>query len=152
MATSTRLNPEVKKKDEEWKWNLTIAIVIVSSVIVVFVDYLFPLTTSQTVYFWIFDLVSVLVLFVNYMKRLNGSKNKVKFVLKHWYEIPAMMPLIITGTPFLATSGILSYLRFIALFRLIRLYSIWTYIKRGEVILSGALSIIIIFLEPWVTI
>ena len=73
MATSTRLNPEVKKKDEEWKWNLTIAIVIVSSVIIVFVDYLFPLTTSQTVYFWIFDLVSVLVLFVDYMKRLNGS-------------------------------------------------------------------------------
>jgi voltage-gated potassium channel len=143
MARSARLNPEVKKKEEEeWKWNLLITIVIVSSVIVVFIDYLFPLTTSQTVYFWIFDLVSVSVLFVDYMKRMKGSENKVKFLLRHWYEIPAMMPLIITGTPFLATSGILSYLRFIALFRLIRLYSIWTYIKGGEVILLGALSII----------
>jgi voltage-gated potassium channel len=53
-----------------------------------------------------------------------------------------MMPLIITGTPFLATSGILVYIRFIALFRLIWLYNIWTYIKGGEVVLLGALSII----------
>jgi voltage-gated potassium channel len=142
MARSARLNPELKNKEEEWKWNLLITIVIVSSVIVVFIDYLFPLTTSQTVYFWIFDLVSVFVLFVEYLNRFKVSENKVKFVLKHWYEIPAMMPLVITGTPFLATSGILSYLRFIALFRLIRLYSIWTYIKGGEVILLGALSII----------
>lgn len=52
------------------------------------------------------------------------------------------MPLIVTGTPFLASSGILSYIRFIALFRLVRLYNIWTYIRGGEVVLLATLSII----------
>ena len=44
--------------------------------------------------------------------------------------------------PFLASSGILSYIRFIALFRLVRLYNIWTYIRGGEVVLLATLSII----------
>jgi hypothetical protein len=82
------------------------------------------------------------MLFIDYIKRLLNSRDKGSFILKHWYEIPAMMPLIITATPVLADSGILSYIRFIALFRLIRLYNIWTYIKGGEVVLLDTLSII----------
>jgi voltage-gated potassium channel len=98
-------------------------------------------TNYLTVYLWIFDLFSVCMLFIDYIKRLLNSGDKGSFILKHWYEIPAMMTLI-TATPVLADSGILSYIRFIALFRLIRLYDIWTYIKGGEVVLLGALSII----------
>ena len=142
MANTIRSNQGVHRKEREWKWNLLLTIIIISSVIVVFIDYLFPLTTTQALYLWIFDLISVSLLFIDYMKRLRRSENKGRFILKHWYEIPAMMPLIVTGTPFLATSGILSYIRFIALFRLIRLYNIWTYLKGGEVVLLGTLSII----------
>ena len=75
------------------------------------------------------------------MRRLHSSESKTRFILRHWYEIPAMMPLIVTSTPFLA-SGILGYIRFIALFRLVRLYNIWTYIRGGEVVLLATLSII----------
>jgi voltage-gated potassium channel len=42
----------------------------------------------------------------------------------------------------LILDGILSYIRFIALFRLVRLYNIWTYIRGGEVVLLATLSII----------
>ena len=139
--SSTKIVPSTEQKEKGW-WNLFITIVIISSVIVVFIDYLFPLTTSQTLYLWIFDLISVSILFIDYMRRLRSSESKTRFILSHWYEIPAMMPLIITGTPFLASSGILSYIRFIALFRLVRLYNIWTYIRGGEVVLLATLSII----------
>jgi voltage-gated potassium channel len=141
MANSICSNHEVQSKESEW-WNLFLSIIIISSVIVVFIDYHFPLTTSQSLYLWIFDLFSVCMLFIDYIKRLHNSRDKGSFILKHWYEIPAMMPLIIAATPVLADSGILSYIRFIALFRLIRLYNIWTYIKGGEVVPLGALSII----------
>ena len=82
------------------------------------------------------------ILFIDYMRRLRSSESKTRFILRHWYEIPAMMPLIVTGTPFLASSGFLSYIRFVALFRLVRLYNIWTYIRGGEVVLLATLSII----------
>lgn len=140
--SSTKILTSEKQKEKGWWWNLFITIVIISSVIVVFIDYLFPLTDSQTLYLWIFDLISVSILFIDYMRRLRSSESKTRFILRHWYEIPAMMPLIVTGTPFLASSGILSYIRFIALFRLVRLYNIWTYIRGGEVVLLATLSII----------
>ena len=139
--SNTKILTSEEQKEKGWWWNLFITIVIISSVIVVFIDYLFPLTESQTLYLWIFDLISVSILFVDYMRRLRSSESKTRFILRHWYEIPAMMPLIVTSTPFLA-SGILGYIRFIALFRLVRLYNIWTYIRGGEVVLLATLSII----------
>lgn len=131
-----------EQRKGEWKWNLLVGVLIVSSVIVVFVDYLFPLTVSQTWFIWIFDLISVSILFIDYIKRLRDSKSKSKFIIKYWYEIPAMVPLIVTGSPDLASSEFLNYIRFIALFRLARLYNLWTYIKGGEVVLLGALALI----------
>lgn len=139
--SNTKILTSEEQKEKGWWWNLFITIVIISSVIVVFIDYLFPLTESQTLYLWIFDLISVSILFIDYMRRLRSSESKTRFILRHWYEIPAMMPLIVTSTPFLA-SGILGYIRFIALFRLVRLYNIWTYIRGGEVVLLATLSII----------
>ena len=86
-------------KAKGWKWNLIVAIIIISSVIVVFVNALLPLTATQIWYIWIFDLMSMFNIFIDYMNRLLSSDNKSRFILKHWYEIPAMMPLIVIGTP-----------------------------------------------------
>lgn len=142
MTKSKNIIASTEQKKKEWKWNLLVTVFIISSVIVVFVDYLFPLTVSQRWFIWIFDLISVSILFIDYIRRLRNSKSKSGFITKHWYEIPAMIPLIVTGTPDVASSEFLSYIRFIALFRLARLYNLWTYVKGGEVVLLAALSII----------
>lgn len=52
------------------------------------------------------------------------------------------MPLVVTGTPFIASSGILGYIGFIALFRLVRPLQYFDIYKGGEVVLLASLSII----------
>jgi voltage-gated potassium channel len=67
-------------------------------------------------------------------------------LLKHWFEIPAMIPLIIMLA--IDPSSNLQYLRFLALFRLFRLYQILSLLKGkgGElIILAGVSGISIIF-------
>jgi len=129
-------------KAEDWRWDLLVSILIIASVLVVFADYLFPLTESEKWILRVIDLGSVSVLVIDYVKRLRHSKNTKGFMLKHWYELPAMLPLFVTGSPEIASSGILVYIRFIAIFRLIRLYNLWSYIKGGELLILATLSTI----------
>lgn len=116
--TSTDIN------HEDWRWDLLVSILIITSVLVVFGDYLFPLTELEKWTLRIIDLGSVIVLVIDYVKRLRLSKNTKGLMLKQWYELTAMLPLFVTGSPEIASSGILVYIRFIAIFRLIRLYNL----------------------------
>jgi voltage-gated potassium channel len=142
MSKSKNMLLPTASKDKEWRWDLLVAVFIIVSVIVVFVDYLFPLTEPEKWFIRVVDLVSVSTLLCDYVKRLRLSKAKKSFMLKHWYEIPAMMPLFVTGAPEIASFEILNYIRFIALFRLIRLYNLWSYIKGGELLILATLSTI----------
>ncbi|MGA8106404.1 MAG: ion channel, partial [Nitrososphaeraceae archaeon] len=89
----------------------------------------------------------VVLLILDYSARLSKTtEKKTHFILKNWYEIPAMIPLILVVST--DPSSSLQYVRFIAFFRLFRLYQILSLLKGkgGELItLAAASSISIIF-------
>lgn len=127
--------------------NLAIATSIVGSLIIVLVEYMSILTFNQRLILGGFDLALVIVLVRDYASRLNKEKGrKLYFLLKRWYEIPALIPLIIFLP--LDPSSSLHYLSFLVFFRLFRLYQILRLLngKGGEfVVLSGITAISIIF-------
>jgi voltage-gated potassium channel len=127
--------------------NLAFAVSIVASLLIVFVEYLFPLDFEQRLILDTFDLVIVILFALDFYARFSRtSEKKLHFLLKHWFEIPAMIPLIILLL--IDPSSNLLYLRFLALFRLFRLYQILSILKGkgGElIILAGVSGISIIF-------
>jgi voltage-gated potassium channel len=127
--------------------NLAFAVSIVASLLIVFVEYLFPLGFEQRLILDTFDLIIVILLGLDFYARLSRtSEKKLHFLLKHWFEIPAMIPLIVLLA--IDPSSNLQYLRFLALFRLFRLYQILSLLKGkgGElIILAGVSGISIIF-------
>jgi voltage-gated potassium channel len=123
------------------KFNLAFAVSIVASLLIVFVEYLFPLDFEQKLILDAFDLVIVVLLaFDFYVRFSRTSEKKLQFMLKHWFEIPAMIPLIIILA--IDPSSNLQYLRFLALFRLFRLYQILSLLKGkgGELIILAGVS------------
>jgi voltage-gated potassium channel len=127
--------------------NLAFAVSIVASLLIVFAEYLFPLDFEQRLILDTFDLVIVILLGLDFYARFSRtSEKKLHFFLKHWFEIPAMIPLIVLLA--IDPSSNLQYLRFLALFRLFRLYQILSLLKGkgGElIILAGVSGISIIF-------
>ena|ERR671918_2299729 len=100
------------------KIRIIISLLIIASVLVVFVDILYPLTSIQRLVLRTFDLGVVVILALDYVARLRSSEDKRKFILRHLYEFPAMVPLFLTGTA--DSTTFLYYIRLIALFRVIR--------------------------------
>ena len=128
-------------------FNLAFAVTIVASLLIVFVEYLFPLDFEQRLILDTFDLIIVIFLGLDFYARLSRtSEKKLQFMLKHWFEIPAMIPLIVLLA--IDPSSNLQYLRLLTLFRLFRLYQILSLLKGkgGElIILAGVSGISIIF-------
>jgi hypothetical protein len=54
-----------------------------------------PGCTPSSYVLYIFDFIVVVILAIDFTIRMNASEDgRLKFVLKHWYEIPAMIPLV----------------------------------------------------------
>jgi voltage-gated potassium channel len=100
-----------------------IAALTLVSVIIALLLYILPLSQNQIVAIYIFDLIVVVILAADFIGRMKKSKQGVKFIVKNWYEIPAMLPLLlftaIETQPFVGAA--VRSLRFIRLFRLLRL-------------------------------
>ena len=66
--------------------------------------------------------------------------------MNHWYEIPAMLPLVLYASADASTIAgqVLEQFRIIAFFRLVRLYYILTLIQGSRFVLLSAFSIITI--------
>ena len=59
------------------------------------IQYVYPLSDFQMQAVYIFDFIVVVILAVDFIIRMNASDDsRLKFVLRHWYEIPAMIPLV----------------------------------------------------------
>jgi voltage-gated potassium channel len=132
-----KVNPSKSNKK-----GIIMSLLIISSVFVVFVDILYPLTSTQTLVLRTFDLGVVVILALDYAVRLRSSTNKRKFFLRHLYELPAMIPLFLTGAA--DSTSFLHYIRLIALFRIIRLYNIMSYVDGSELIILASMSAICI--------
>ena len=125
---------------------IVIALLTVVSLVVILIDIFFSLNAEQKIFIYIFDLVVVVVLATDYAFRVRRSSKRSRYIMKHWYEIPAMLPLILyasADTSTLAGQVVIQF-RAIAFFRLVRLYYILTLIQGSRFVLLSAFSIITI--------
>jgi hypothetical protein len=74
---------------------LIIAAIMVVSVIVSILFYVITLSPSQTNPIYLFDLVIIGVLVFDFYTRMRKSKNHKKFIMHNFYEIPALLSLIL---------------------------------------------------------
>lgn len=105
-----------------YKIEIFINIITAVSVLFIVVQYLFSLTSIQLSIVYVFDFLVVIILAVDFSNRAIKSKQGLRYVLRHWYELPAMIPLftfsIIEGWE----NSIVAILRLIRLVRLIQLF------------------------------
>jgi voltage-gated potassium channel len=131
------------------RWmDILIASLTVISLIIVLVDYILPLSSSQKAAVYLFDLAVVICLAWDFTLRTKASSNKSSYLLRHWYEFPAMLPLILYSVVDSSTffGLIIHNLRFITFFRLIRLYNLISLIGGSEfVLLAGFSAFAIVF-------
>jgi voltage-gated potassium channel len=125
---------------------LVIALLTVISLIVILIDIFFPLNAEQKRFIYVFDLVVVLILATDFAFRVRRSAKKSRYIMNHWYEIPAMLPLVLYASADTSTIAgqVLEQFRVIAFFRLIRLYYILTLIQGSRFVLLSAFSLITI--------
>jgi voltage-gated potassium channel len=125
---------------------LAIALLTVISLIVILIDIFFPLSAEQKRFIYAFDLLVVLILATDFAFRVRRSTKKSRYIMKHWYEIPAMLPLVLYASADTSTIAgqVLEQFRVIAFFRLVRLYYILTLIHGSRFVLLSAFSLITI--------
>ncbi len=126
------------------KWiDIIVASLTVISLVIVLIDYILTLSTIQKLAIYLFDLVVVILLAWDFSLRVKASSNRGRFILRHWYEFPAMLPLILytVGDTSLFVGVIIHNLRIITLFRVIRLYNLLSLIGGSEFILLAGFSI-----------
>ncbi|MGA9171350.1 MAG: ion transporter, partial [Nitrososphaeraceae archaeon] len=94
-----------------------------ASVIVAVLLYVVPLSQSQITAIYIFDFIVVILLAADFYARMRKSKQGFRFIVRYWYEIPAMLPLflftVLETEPDIG--GALRIFRLIRPFRLLRL-------------------------------
>ncbi len=126
------------------KWiDIIVASLTVISLVIVLIDYILTLSTTQKLAIYIFDLIVVILLAWDFSFRVKASSHRGSFILRHWYEFPAMLPLILytVGDASLFGGVIIHNLRIITLFRVIRLYNLLSLIGGSEFILLAGFSI-----------
>ena len=70
------------------------AMAIIASLLSVMIYYSFDLQPSQELIVYIFDLAIVVLLAVNFFYKLRASGKGLGFIVKYWYQIPALLPSI----------------------------------------------------------
>jgi voltage-gated potassium channel len=108
------------------KWRIFLDIMTTISVIAIIIDYNYPnLAPIQRNLIYIFDLFVVVLLAIDFYNQLKNSGQSVfKYLHKHWYEIPSMMPLILLSTleHHLIIGIVARGIRLMGLFRIIHLF------------------------------
>lgn len=129
-------------------WNILTAALTVISLIIVLITFVHPIDPRQSPGIYIFDGVVTIFLGIDFYLRVRASPQKLRFMLAHWYEFPAMVPLVVFAgldTLTVTSSSILSF-KLITFFRLVRLYNLVRYIRGNEIfLLTGIAAITIIF-------
>jgi voltage-gated potassium channel len=127
--------------------DIAVGMLVIASLLSVIIYYSFPLQPNQELAVYVFDLAIVILLVIEFYYRLKASGEGSKFLVKHWYALPAMLPLVLFAYVDYQVPGVdLSLLSFIIFFRLFRLYHLLTHFKRNEfAYLTAFLAITIIF-------
>ena len=101
-------------------WEIGITVLTAISVVLIVGFYVYPVSGDALNAIYIFDFLVVVLLVVDFYKRFKESNEGIKFILKHCYELPSMIPLFVFGI--IETQAILgATLRGLRLIRLFRL-------------------------------
>jgi len=108
------------------KFELFVGLLTLSSVALALLFYIpdIELTTEQLIAIYVFDASVVVVLAFDFCVRAKYSTNGTRYIISHFYEIPAMIPLIafvFFEDPFFLGAAVRS-IKFIRLLRLLRLF------------------------------
>jgi len=123
-------------------WKAITAIPTLASLLLVLLDYLFPLNGTERLLIYIFDLFVVILLAKDFYSRIKESDHKLRFILIHWYEFAAMIPLVLlSASPF--------DVRWIAFFRTVRLYNLVSLLGNSEIILLGLFAAVTIIVGAY---
>ncbi len=107
------------------KIELITATLAAISVVLIIIDYVYQLSNEQKYFIYIFDLGIVAVLIADFCRRLRASGEGYRhFLLKHWYEIPAMLPVVLFALIETHTviGAAIRGIRLIRLFRIVHLF------------------------------
>jgi voltage-gated potassium channel len=116
------------------------------SVAVILLDFLYTVDETVKIAIYIFDAVVVMILATDFYKRYRKSNEGWKFFVKHWYELPAMLPVFVLA--FVETQLLIgAAVRLLRLFRIIHLFFRATSILEGSrfaeiIIYAGGVIII----------
>jgi voltage-gated potassium channel len=110
----------------ENKWRIFVDVLTALSVISIILDYIYPnLTGLQKDEIYSFDLFVVAILAIDFYNRIKKSNMKVtNFLVKHWYEIPSMLPLLLFSTleHEILIGTVVRSIRLLRLFRIVHLF------------------------------
>ncbi len=110
----------------ENKWKLFLDLLTGFSVIAIIIDYSYPfLSYIQQEIIYVFDFFALFLLAIDFYKETKKSRLPLtKFFVKHWYEIPSMVPLILFSNleHKIIIRTIVKSFRLIGLFMIIRLF------------------------------
>src|SRR5918996_1914623 len=148
----------IKKSQDLNKFELIVAALTIVSLIIILVVYLEQLTPVQLQILYLFDLCVAIILGVDYTYRLkkHPKGQRLRFIIRNWYEIPAMIPLVVYASfdTHVAIVVVLRALRLITFFRLVRLFRILSYFGDSQLLyiaffisittVSGAISIYLV--------
>src|SRR6059036_2797626 len=81
---------ELKHTERE----LLTASVTAISVLLIIIQYAFPLSDTQTKIVYVSDFLIVIFLWIDFYFRMKASdEGSLRFIIKHLYELPALIPL-----------------------------------------------------------
>lgn len=129
-------------------WDILItASTIISLILVIFI-FIYPLNAQQLLAIYIFDFIVVILLVIDFCTRLKASPQKRKYITKHWYEFPAMVPLALLGSidsiiP--ANYSLLSF-KLLTIFRTVRLFEMLRSIRGSQIFIMTILAAVTIIL------
>ena len=127
---------------------IIVSIITVISVIVSITLYFSSLSEDQTKAIYIFDAVVTIILIYDFCDRLVKSGKKKKFLVQHFYEIPAMLPLVFFS--FLeyeaSVAALFRAMRIIRLFRLLRLLRLINLFKMAKFLKASGFIYLVILL------
>lgn len=118
------------------KFQLVIGLLTLSSVVLALVLYIpeIELSMNQIIAIYIFDLIVVAILVLDFCVRTKRSGNARRYILRHFYEIPAMLPLVVLGMfedPLIIGAAVRS-IRLLRLLRLMRLFRLVNLFRTTE--------------------
>src|SRR4051794_17171524 len=106
-------------------WNILVAAFTVVSIIIILLTFVHPFDNQHLLGIYIFDIIVTIFLAVDFYLRIRTYPQKLKFMIAHWYEFLAMVPLVvfIDLDALTVTNNLILSFKLITFFRLVRLYN-----------------------------